>query len=241
MKERIGKFDFVIIGAGRGGTSLLAGMLDAHTKLEVAFEKFSYDFLMAQNMGDLEDTLENRINAFEDKSSQLAAKSSKIWANKITTEQICALDEKTPGKGVSSFVEQVLKGRKTIFILRDGRTCVKSKMTRTGQDYNTALKRWKDAVALWQRLESLENTFSIKFEDLVKNPRENAAELCSFLDVPFDLKMLNGTANSKMRKEYQRKSFDKTPLELTKEMIGWQKDMEEELITCNYPLLSSKP
>ena len=34
-------FEFLVIGAGRGGTSLLAGLLDFHDQLDVGFEQYS--------------------------------------------------------------------------------------------------------------------------------------------------------------------------------------------------------
>ena len=44
-------FEFLVIGAGRSGTSLLAGLLDSHSRLELGFEQDSEAILLAAGGG----------------------------------------------------------------------------------------------------------------------------------------------------------------------------------------------
>lgn len=237
-QHRQSKFDFLVIGAGRGGTSLLAGLLDAHQDLELGFEKYSYDFLMAKNMTGQETHLENRIYQFLHHSDELARKSKKIWGNKITSEQVCALNETGIEDWLNVFVEKAIEGKRLIYILRDGRTCVTSKMQRTGQSFEEALKRWKSSIKLWKDLQQKlgESVYTVKFEDLVKNPEVQLQQICTFLDIDYETQMLKGTSNSKMRKEYQKRGFDLKPIQIEPKMKLWNEAMMPELNQAGYEL-----
>ena len=58
-------FDFLVIGAGRGGTSLLAGLLDSHPLIEVGFELHSIDTLMRRNISyDSTNIFHERVSSF---------------------------------------------------------------------------------------------------------------------------------------------------------------------------------
>ena len=91
-------FHFLVIGAGRGGTSLLAGLLDQHPRLEVGFEKFSVKYLMGRSLrlrafGRRQRLLADRTGAFR---RACLAESQRfpglLWGNKITTEQLYGLE-----------------------------------------------------------------------------------------------------------------------------------------------------
>lgn len=78
----MGGFAFHLIGAGRGGTSLLAGLIDSHPDCEVCFEQLSTDFLMGCASTDAE-TVENstirasmRIRNFMEACETLARQGS---------------------------------------------------------------------------------------------------------------------------------------------------------------------
>jgi hypothetical protein len=45
-------FEFLVIGAGRSGTSLLTAMLDRHSELEVAFELGGLEYLGGRALED---------------------------------------------------------------------------------------------------------------------------------------------------------------------------------------------
>src|SRR5690606_32623928 len=133
---------FFVIGAGRGGTSLLAAMLDCHSKLEVGFERFAFDYLLGEKLsGRNSSDLNSRLQYFKTSCQKQANSSSHYWGNKITTEQIAALGECEGAEWpvyAESFRAKVIGEKKIIFIVRDGRACIQSKMKRTGQNYTTA-------------------------------------------------------------------------------------------------------
>jgi len=88
----VSNFDFLIVGAGRGGTSLLTGVLDSHPNVVVSFEKFAIDCLMRLGLqmpaGEIKPTLaQTRSAEFRDQCEREARKQTgKKWGNKITTE-----------------------------------------------------------------------------------------------------------------------------------------------------------
>jgi len=92
MKTMSGSsFSFLLIGAGRGGTSPLAGLLDSHSQLEIGFELFSIDYLMGRKMpwcsrNKKERLISDRVQAFRNACLRESLKfSGKLWGNKITS------------------------------------------------------------------------------------------------------------------------------------------------------------
>ena len=85
---------FLIVGAGRGGTSLLMGLLDAHSRLEVGLERHTVECLMGHGLGvpaadirkDLAQVRSAQFRAACDNDA--AQHPTVVWGNKITTEQI---------------------------------------------------------------------------------------------------------------------------------------------------------
>lgn len=235
QKEKSDSFNHLLIGAGRGGTSLLAGLLDAHPDLEMGFEAFAYDYLMGKEIDN--DSLQTRLDLFEKHCLQSGNRSEQIWGNKITSEQVYALSETENKAWMHDFFEQIAKPRKLIYILRDGRTCIRSKIQRADRSYDFALKTWKFSIELWQYLEANHTSlYTLKFEDLIVDPETKLKEICAFLEIKFSPKMLAGTSNSKMKEEYQRNHFDKKVLEIPAESDLWEKDISDELKLLNYPL-----
>jgi hypothetical protein len=113
------------------------------------------------------------------------------------------------------FFNHYLAGVKVVFILRDGRTCVRSKVTRTGQTIEEACKRWNDSVEVYKFLQLRHrNNICVRYENLVASPKEILGQVCGFLEIEFQPAMLEGTANEKLRKEYRRDSLDASRLKL---------------------------
>jgi len=220
-------FSFLIIGAGRGGTSLLAGLLDGHSRLEVGFEKSSVRWLMGRALwlrlfGSNERLLQQRAGGFVRACRwRAAAHPGKLWGNKITTEQLGGLEDHNrlnPGATVDVldyFFREALAGVRVITLLRDGRTCVRSKVRRTGQPVEDACRWWKYSFHVHEYLRLQHPAcIAVRFEDLVREPREVLGRLCSFLGVAFEEGMLAGTSSGKMRPEYRRPGLDRSVLAL---------------------------
>src|SRR5690242_13193581 len=88
-------FGFLVVGAGRGGTSLLAGLLDSHDRLEVGFEDYSEAYLVGtESTASGSDIFDARVLAFLQGCKEEAARvQGRMYGNKITTEQLFGLED----------------------------------------------------------------------------------------------------------------------------------------------------
>lgn len=238
-----GAFGFLLVGAGRGGTSLLAGILDAHSHLEVAYEAFTTSHLMGQGLcGALKDNYFFRVGAFLHECEQQARQHpERYWGNKITTEHLKALSrhnavaDQAPVEIVEEFFQCSLGGQKIIFILRDGRSCIDSKVRRTGQDIQVACNRWRFSVAVlrWLR-ESGREFLLVRFEDLLADAPSEVRRVCDYLGVPFEDGMIrDGAASQKILPEYRQAGVARErPLpELPAEVLA---QIADDLRYCGY-------
>jgi hypothetical protein len=215
-------FRFLILGAGRGGTSLLAGLLDAHPKLEVAFEAHARACLMGEQLppecrGRGPTAGHDRGLAFRDACEGDAQRCPEhIWGNKITTEQLAGL-EQTGIAAVdawSIFFQDCLPDVPVLFILRDGRTCVRSKVQRAGLSPSEAAERWRYCVRVGEHVQRhCARSLTVRYEDLVGEPADVLGRTCQFLGVEYDPAMIAGTNNPKMPKIYRRDDIDASRLE----------------------------
>ena len=236
-------FKFLIVGAGRGGTSLLAALLDHHGALEVGFERFAVDLLMGKKVRSNPRTIyRTRVDAFLGACIQEAGRCrDRIWGNKITTEQLFGLEDHNtanpdePLDVLENFFNIDLSGIRVLFILRDGRTCVRSKMARTGQTLELACDRWLYSVTVYRFLKSRrDRSLCIKFEDLLQNPVEISNDICRFLGIGYRDSMLAGVGSDKMLPEYRQTSFDTSKLQLDAVPPGCLERIREGLEYCGY-------
>lgn len=217
-----GQFSFVILGAGRSGTSLLTGLLDAHPKLEVGFERYAISHLM--NKKPL------AVSTFMEMCSKEASQSTQIWGNKITTEQLQPALE-----AHQEAVMQAFTALRVIFVLRDGRTCIASKMARAGLSFGIAQERWLYSVQVYELLlAALPQMAVVKYEDLVQQPQHTLENLCQFIEVPFHKKMLRGSANPKLPVEYQHKTINLQKARATEHPPFPTRDIEAALRKLGY-------
>jgi hypothetical protein len=237
-------FNFLILGAGRGGTSLLAGLLDQHSGVEVGFELFSIDCLMGQGLqthGE-DSMIAQRVQAFRSACQQEALRfPGKLWGNKITTEQLAGLEDHKlanptdPVRIVDYFFHQGLPDVKIVFILRDGRTCVRSKINRTGQSVELACARWNFSVDVYRFLQTRHsNTICLKYEDLLAQPMACLEAVCAFLGLAYEPGMLSGTDNAKMLPDYRQPGLDTSKLHLDNIPDGIDRLIAENLAYCGY-------
>lgn len=229
---------FLLIGAGRGGTSLLASMLDFHPDLKVGFERFAFDFLLGEALSKDRAALATaRLLNFDKACTDEARKNSTYWGNKITTEQIFAIAEcegVNEGDVAEIFVSGVVRKQKVIFIVRDGRHCVNSKMKRAGLSYDEAVKRWKASIGLLNSfLEKEVNMHICRYEDLLESPEEVLAGVCEFLGYQFNDAMMKGTENPMMPNMYEGSKLRPVP-PLSEVQQSWTDDMHHELEQLNY-------
>ncbi len=235
-------FGFLVIGAGRGGTSLIAALLDSHPHLVVAFERYAKALLMGQALrGDDAARFDVRTNAFYNACVGEAERyPDSLWGNKITTEQLFDLERHNlffpdePVDVLDAFFNRILAQRKLVFILRDGRTCVRSKMARTGQPLEVACERWLYSVRVHDFLICRPAAMSIKYESLLTEPVDTLGSVCEFLGVRYDSRMLAGTAHSRMNPDYRHDGLDTSKLDLEGVPEGCEARLAEALEACGY-------
>ncbi|MGL4316274.1 MAG: sulfotransferase family protein [Pseudomonas sp.] len=238
-----GCFELLLIGAGRGGTSLLAGILDAHSRLEIAFEQHAAAYLMGRKL-----SAEAATNYYERTRTFLSACEDSarhfpnmVWGNKITTEQLRALQKHNAIEShakidlLDEFFQRTFQGKKVVFILRDGRSCAISKVNRTGVDIEQACSRWLFSARVYRYLREHEgNWHTLKYEDLVAEPERTTRALCTFLGLEFEPDMLiKGPNSPKMLAEYrQTEIVPKTPIKALPEQ--YLEQLRGELGYCGY-------
>lgn len=242
-----GKLPFLIVGAGRGGTSLLAALLDTHSQLKVGFEMFAVPELIGEGtfpVPGLEPL--TRFQLRTRRFYQLMLEESRKhlpqwWGNKITTEQIAGVfcdnykDVNHQDLMIDHFFRSVVGESKIVFILRDGRTCVRSKIARTNQPLEVACDRWKFSVRIWDYLRRKHTrNVLLRFEELLVNPDVTLARVCSFLEMPFESGMAKGVNHPSMLPEYRRDSIDASRTSLDNVPAGCLERIIEELTLCGY-------
>ena len=238
-----------IIGAGRGGTSLLASLIDAHPRCEILFEKLSVAYLEAEGERDIDSGLSlaartrNRVDRFLHAWEFDAMQHpGMLWGHKSTTEHILSLTENPPADlgdepgfdPIDYFVGRMSE-IPTVFILRDGRTCIPSKMQRNARTLDAAIVRWKFSVEFLMRLRASDTPLHVvRMEDLVLNPVPAVKEICAFIGLPYTAEMLEGTTNHKMLPEYRHGRFDPDTVRLPESSPEWVSRIEPELAYCGY-------
>ena len=250
---------FHVLGPGRGGTSLLSGLLDRHPACEVVLEALSRAHLVAPPPNaqcEPRDPLERlgaRVTRFKASCEEHAKQcTAHFWGHKTPTEHILALSQPLgPIKDDYDWIEKkfgllafreidffvhALAGCNVIFVVRNGRSCVASKVQRTGQSYAEAARRWNYSVRVLQVLEANHETLHVlKFEELVAKPKVVLSQICGFLGIDYSPKMLGGTANPKLPAEYRQPHFDVRTLDKKDIPSSAVDDIAANLLYLGYP------
>lgn len=213
----MGKSDapLLVIGIGRGGTSLLTACLDGHHRISMKSEFHTTRILIGDNfaISSIKNMLEERLQAFrkicDDDALQYPGK---IWGNKVTTEQIYGLEEYNilNNQDIDIFERFVsaMHGYRIVFITRHGASCIDSKVRRTGQPIVRAAIRWCYGIRVFEHLlQSGALSFWCKYEDLISDPKATLCRLCDALCLDFDENMLCQTTSELMLPEYRHGKF----------------------------------
>lgn len=233
---------FLVIGVGRGGTSLLAGLLDYHSALHVDFEHEAKATLVFAEPEPGIDRLVSRSAAFRAACDAKAMQhAGQIYGNKITTEQVLALhgwgvrNPADPEPVLRYFFDEAMAGCKIVFVVRDGRTCVRSKMNRKGFTLDHACGLWQYGVRVLRYLRTQgERVHVVRYEELVGDPERALRAVCSFLDVPFETGMLDGVENPQMQTVYRQSEIDTSKLDLADVPEGAEAILADELRELGY-------
>ncbi len=236
-------FEFLVVGAGRGGTSLLAALLDYHSRLEVGFELFARGYLMgtacnASGPEMMDVRLRSFVNACITEASRFP---DKLWGNKITTEQIYGLEDHNRANSdhqldvLDRFFNGLLSSIKVVFILRDGRACIRSKVARTGRSMERACARWRYSVQVLRFLQMHRaNACCVRFEDLLQSPENVLTGICAFLGLPYEQGMMEGLASPKLPPEYRQRTLDRSKAVVAQIPNDYLDLIRDDLAFCGY-------
>jgi hypothetical protein len=225
--ERI-KGRFFVIGCVRSGTTLLQSIIASHPQLQSFPESHFFRYIysdgwrrragLANKKGIL------RLKQFiEDcKYSHLHHLIPKynLFADTYAKSFIKILDtithnneneywiEKTPSHLYNiNDIEKYVNNAKFIHIIRNGEDVIASlfEATRDNPDvWNGArsievcVKRWKKDIEISKNFENKKNHFIVNYNELVNNTEYLIKEICAFLEIEFDHKMIcekNNSAN----------------------------------------------
>jgi hypothetical protein len=212
---------FLVLGAGRGGTSLLGACLAGHSRVALAMELFGWTHLMGNGLRHQEPAriFEERVQAFREGClGEIRKHRGKSWGDKLTTEQLFGLEDHNAlnppyADLLARFFAEAVPEFRVVYILRDGRACVASKVRRTGQSWEHAAFRWHYAVRALKAVRALARpTCVVRFEDLVADPKRALETVCDYLGLSFEEAMLRQTDSKALLPEYRQGSFDEGTL-----------------------------
>lgn len=231
-----GKFKILILGASRGGTSLVASLLDSHPRLTVGNEEFAASYLEGAGLSANELRAEQRLDRFIKNCQREAGRVPGLWGNKITTEQLDILGAEEEAIFMESLLmKKLFARRRIIFVVRDGRSCVYSKMQRSGTDYDICLERWKRSVQWLQFLRAKDVSIRVvRFEELLRRPEEQLSSLCEFLKLNYNPSMMEGTASHRLAEEYRQKGVNVEKAFVPSLAMPYTDDMRQELSYLGY-------
>jgi hypothetical protein len=141
---------------------------------------------------------EQCVHAFIESLDALAQEKSKtVWLEK-TPRHLHYIDK------ISQFVPDA----KFIHIVRSGADVVASQIevarkhpdTWGNRTIDQCVQRWIKDIQTSQRYADQPNHRLVKYEDVVQNPQEQLTQLCQFIGIPFDSRMLTdyGKASEKL-------------------------------------------
>lgn len=226
-----------MLGAGRGGTSLVGSLLNSHPKLSIALEAHTYDFLVGASKEAQALSAPERLKLFIKNCKSSAAAAPNPWGNKITTEQLDFLLEPSQAESDRKWIyKRLLAKKKIVYVCRDGRTCVHSKMERTQTDYATAVARWKSSVAWLKFLQSQPKIklYTLRFEELLREPKEQLTSVCNFLEIPYSEDMLQGVSSNAISQDYRQQGIDCSKALVPQKALAYTNDLRSELEYLGY-------
>ena len=207
----------LVIGPGRGGTSLLTACLGGHPCIVMHSEYHSVSTLHGddQPIRSIATMVDDRLDRLRSLCDEDRARHpGLIWGNKITTEHIRGLEE-------HNFLNRQPRGRGGPLCPEDGgippdlhhsrrphlrRT---SKFRRAGRPLMRAALLWCYSVRVLEGLGSLGALCTtVRYEELVQRPAAVLTNVCHALEIDFHPNMLDQTNNEQLlMPEYRHGRF----------------------------------
>jgi Sulfotransferase family len=211
---------FFEIGVARSGTTLLSLMLDAHPDLAIPYEShFIADLYKEKdiisgrliNIQDrknfLEETLRRpyvqrwdytpTIDDIDlDNCCTLSSSINQVFAAYARHHKKGIWGDKTPSYITNiDALHHFFPDAKYIHLIRDGRDVALSLMEQWfgPNDFISALQFWKEHIVIGRKMLAMlpsHQVYELRLEDLVEQPETKLTEICDFLNLPYEIKML---------------------------------------------------
>lgn len=182
------KANLLILGSPRSGTSLLAAMLASHTQISVLFEEFwgGAGSILAKRYKGVKLCIPNQIEL------------RYHWTIiDYVLARIPKLRSMTPlfksALSKYSIEDYVLNNElKIVSIVRDKESVVSSMLNRTKYTPKLAKSEWSRSIEIMHTLYEKypDRMILVKFNSLVESPEQTAKALSDFLDIDFEMDML---------------------------------------------------
>lgn len=206
-----GRMALAVVGTSRSGTSLLASLLNEHSELRMESERFQTAILLGREAPWANVDPAERYAAFLDACDSRAREAVRFWGNKLTTEVLFhggTRRDLSDRLAIDHLVAQ-FPAIPIVFIVRDGRAVVRSKMTRAGSSLHRACRQWVMAFEFVEAFEAgAQPTMLVKFEDLVRHPESVIRQVCDFLGIDYEPRMLRATNSDFLLPEYRHDGFE---------------------------------
>ena len=218
MEEKL----IIIVGAPRSGTTLLARMLGAHSRVHApaephvltplahlgyydAVQKAPYNHITSQ-LG-IRALVASLPNGENDYLNALRAYTDTLYAAILSTTSADLLLDKTPEYAlVLDFVTRLYPGARYVILTRHPMaiwaSCIDSFFDGdhiVAHAHEPTLERYVPAIARFLRDRSV-SLCHVSYEELVKAPAQQIRCICEFLDIPFEPRMIDyGEAGKQSR------------------------------------------
>lgn len=182
---------FIVIGLQRTGTTLLASMLGRHPEINMLFESVTKDSL--QLIG--KQWNGNKLLAYRQIRQEQRASKFGHLINRIVNFDFRKKNRhhlvRPYPTSIMSIEDFKREGAVFITIERDLDSSISSMVKRSGQSTAQAKKEYNLGMDIINNLKK-EECYSLSFLDLINNTEKVLKEICQFLELDYDVRMLDG-------------------------------------------------
>lgn len=241
----------IILGVPRSGTTLLRVLLGSHSAIHAVSETPWIAGAYGQNsLRDLIDyLLKDRtgpVAMMQEIDRHVIFRSGRLFVNEILSTVLTRTGRrrlllKTPGDDLD-FLVRLFPESQYVHIRRDPRDAACSTVARCGNLISnildgygeltifTAIRRWCDwEETLCRRIESgcFRSLISIRYEDLVADPRTTLHRICEHLGMPFESTMLAYDQQNHVLPSWEAGSEDvRNRLDIDASSVGrWKREI----------------
>ncbi len=184
MKKKDKREKLLIIGPPRSGTSLIASMIGAHPEIGIMIEDMHFTI---HKIGGKK-IIGNKLCL----PQQIDINKKANIFSRVLQRMGLLMNYPRADQSINDYLRH--NEMKVIGIIRDGDKVVESIQKRGKKSYKTALLRWEKALEIIDevQLKIKDRMIIVSYDKFLQNPENQLHKICSFLNVDFDLSMMNG-------------------------------------------------